>query len=135
MAERRPDRVTGEPHDRFWQYTADGELRLQRCQACSHVSWPPVEACEICGDTRLQWAPMSGRGRVVSWCGFVQSYYKELSPPYDCILVQLDEGPLFISNPHGFGYDDIGADMPVQVAFVDAEDGAGAYRLPVFERA
>ena len=130
--QHRPDRVLGAPHDEFWKYCAAGELRMQRCASCSHISWPPVEACENCGGSGLSWEPMSGRGRVISWCQFVQSYYKELATPYDCILVKLDEGPLFMSNPSGFDYESTESEMPVRVTFVDAEDSAGAYKLPVF---
>ncbi|HZS13259.1 MAG TPA: zinc ribbon domain-containing protein [Candidatus Dormibacteraeota bacterium] len=134
MAERRPNRALGGPHDTFWAHCANGELRLQRCGACGHVSWPPVNACEECGDTGLTWERMSGRGRVIGWNTFHQRYYKELEPPYDTLLVELEEGPLFIGNPLGFSNDEVRFEMPVQVAFLDCEDDAGAFRLPVFER-
>jgi len=135
MAERRPNRTLGAPHDEFWAYCDSGELRLQRCGDCSHVSWPPVDACEMCGGSGLSWDAMSGRGRLVSWCTFHQRYYEELETPYDTILVELEEGPLFVSNPSGFSNDAAFFDMPVKVAFADCEDDAGAFRLPVFEPA
>jgi len=78
---------------------------------------------------------MSGRGRVIARATFHQDYYKGvLKTPYDTILVDLEEGLLFISDPHGFGYDDISPDMPVSLVFIDCEDSAGSFRLPVFER-
>ena len=131
--ERRPPRVTGGEHDEFWAHCNDDELHVQQCAACSHYSWPPAPACEKCGGA-LAWRRLSGRGKVVSWCTFERRYYEELEVPWDTILVELEEGPLFISNPLGFTNDEITANMPVHVRFLDCEDAAGAYRLPVFER-
>jgi len=49
-------------------------------------------------------------------------------------LVELEEGPLFISDPLDFGYDDISPDMPVALAFIACEDTAGPFNLPIFKR-
>jgi uncharacterized OB-fold protein len=136
VAQKRPDRTLGPGHDEFWRWCGEGELRLQRCAACGEISWPVVKACEYCGGGELAWAPMSGRGRIVSWCAFERDYYQGVLPiPWDTILVELEEGPLFLSNPEGFGWRDITADMPVKVAFIACEDSAGAFSLPVFEKA
>jgi uncharacterized OB-fold protein len=133
MVQRRPNRVRGPDHDEFWLYCDDGELRIQRCEACRHLSWPPVGVCERCGRDQLEWELLSGDGSIVSWCTFERPYYPELSVPWDTILVELDEGPLFISDPSGFDCEEIVYGMRVHVAFVDCEDDAGAFRLPVFE--
>jgi uncharacterized protein len=135
MGERRPGRVSGGAHDEFWGHCGAGELRIQRCDVCRHLSWPPVVECERCGRQQLTWELLSGRGRVVSWCTFERRYYAELEVPWDTILVELDEGPLFISNPSGFSNDEVAPAMPVRVTFIDCEDDAGPFRLPVFVRA
>jgi len=135
VAERRPNRVRGPAHDDFWAWCDRGELRLQRCDVCGHLSWPPASNCEKCGSKELSWQATSGSGRIVSWCTFQRSYYSELEVPWTTILVELAEGPLFISNPVGFDYDDISFGMLVRVTFIDCEDAGGAFRLPVFERA
>jgi uncharacterized protein len=134
LAERRPDRVKGPAHDEFWSYCADGELRIQRCDTCGHLSWPPVDQCERCGHGDLEWRLLSGGGRVISWCTFERRYYAELDIPWDTILVELDEGPVFISNPSGFSNDEVVQGMAVHVAFLDCEDSSGPFRLPVFEK-
>ncbi len=136
MAERRPNRVLGPEHEQFWSYCAEGELRFQRCGTCQHVSWPPVKACERCGSTALRWERVSGKGRIISWCTFFQQYYPGVLPtPWDTILVELDEGPLFVSNPHGFTNEEVFPNFPVTVSFIECEDDAGQFSLPVFERA
>jgi uncharacterized OB-fold protein len=135
MAETRPNRVRGPGHDDFWAACAKGELRLQRCGACGRLSWPVTRACEHCGSDALSWERMSGRGRLASWCAIVQDYYRGLLPlPWPTILIELEEGAMFVSNPHGFGWDDFRLDLPVKLAFIDCEDDAGPFRLPVFER-
>ena len=135
MGERRPNRVRGGAHDQFWAYCAQEELRFQRCDACRHLSWPPVDACERCGQDQLTWELHSGGGSVVSWCTFERRYYAELDVPWDTILVELDDGPLFIGNPVGFTNDEVAQGTRVHVTFVDCEDDTGAFRLPVFEKA
>lgn len=133
MIQRRPDRTLGPGHDDFWAGCAQGELRLQACQGCGKILWPVARACDQCGSSAFAWQVMSGRGKLVSWCSFVQDYYRGmLSVPYDTILVALDEGPLFISNPHGFGDEDCAPDRSVTLRFIDCEDAAGPFRLPVF---
>ena len=135
MTQRRPDRVLGLGHDEFWAWCNRGELRLQRCANCGKIAWPVVKACEHCGHAELGWARMSGRGKIVSWCTFERDYYAGMLPiPWETILVELEEGALFISNPTDFTCKDISPDMPVSVTFLDCEDSAGPFKLPVFSR-
>lgn len=135
MVQTRPDRTLGPGHDEFWHWCDQGELRLQRCEDCGAISWPVARACEYCGSTRLAWERMSGRGTIFSWCTFEQDYYRAVLPlPWETMLVQLDEGPLFISNPQGFSLADAKVGMAVKLAFVACEDRAGHFNLPVFER-
>ena len=130
---RTPDRTLGSGHDTFWDWCGKRELRLQHCTGCGAIAWPVVKACEQCGGDSFDWPAMSGRGKVISWCTFERDYYYGMLPiPWDTILVELEEGPLFISNPQGFGWRDITPDMPVKLAFRECEDKAGVYQLPVF---
>lgn len=135
MAEKRPDRTLGPGHDTFWEWCAKGQLRLQQCARCGGLNWPVRSSCELCGHGAFGWERMSGRGKLVSWCSFHQDYYRGLlAVPYDCILVELAEGPLFMANPAGFTMNRIEPQMAVKLAFLDCEDSAGPFRLPVFER-
>ena len=134
MAQQRPDRTRGPGHDTFWEWCGRDELRLQKCGGCGGFNWPVRATCEFCGHDGFTWERMSGRGRVISWCSFHQDYYRGMLPvPYDCVLVELEEGVLFLSNPSGFGCDETTPGKAVTVAFINCEDAGGAYRLPVFE--
>ena len=136
MAQKRPDRIRGVGHDTFWEWCAKQELRLQRCGHCGKVAWPVVKACEYCGSNELTWAPMSGRGKIVSWCTFERDYYGGRLPiPWETILVELEEGALFVSNPSDYTWKDISFGMPVRLRFLDCEDSAGSFKLPVFDKA
>lgn len=135
MAQTRPDRTLGPGHDDFWAYCAKDELRVQRCENCGHKPWPVAQSCEHCGESAFEWERLSGRGTVVSWCTFDHDYYRGLFPlPHDVLLVELEDGPLFISNPDGFDRESIVGGLPVKVSFVDAEDKAGPFRLPLFAK-
>ncbi len=135
--ELRPDRVLGAGHDTFWAFCTRGELRLQRCRSCRHLSWPPVASgCEQCSSTKLDWKRLSGRGFLISWCTFERDYYRDGGPiPWETILVELEEGPVMVSNPHLFDLSAARLGLPLQVAFVTCADRDGPFLLPVFERA
>jgi hypothetical protein len=72
---------------------------------------------------------------AVRWrvCAFEQDYYRGLFPlPWACILLELDEGPLFVSNLVSPEAGEPCLDMPVRVTFLDCEDDAGSFKLPLF---
>ncbi len=70
---------------------------------------------------------MSGRGTVHSW---IVSHHP--SDPDDtpriAAVIDLAEGPRFVSNLVGCEPDDVVNDMPVEVVFIDVD----AVRLPQF---
>lgn len=136
MPETRPDRTLGPGHDEFWDWCAKRELRLPRCRTCRALIWPIAATCEACGSDSFEFVALSGAGTLVSWCTFDQDYYRGMLPlPWETILVELAEGPLFISNPEGFTLDEARIDMPVHLGFRECEDSAGRFLLPVFHRA
>ena len=136
MAEKRPNRTLGLLHDTFWEWCDRGELRIQRCDACHELNWPAVAACANCASPALSWERMSGRGRIASFCTFERDYYGGMLPmPWETILVDLDEGALFVSNPVGLTWRELAIGMPVEVCFTECEDDAGRFMLPVFASA
>jgi uncharacterized OB-fold protein len=119
-------------HDEFWEWCARGALALQRCGTCDHLQWPPDPTCTECGSASLRFTEVSGRATVRSSCVFEREYFPECTTPWPVIVVELDEGPLFVSNPHDVAVDDLVEGSRVEVAFIDCADDAGAFRLPVF---
>jgi uncharacterized OB-fold protein len=135
MAERRPNRALGGVNDEFWSFCQAHELRLQQCGGCQAFLWPPADKCEQCGGLDLEWQPVAGTGELVTWATFEHRYFDELELPYETILVELSEGPLFISNPLDFTRLDMGPGQRVKVDFLNCEDDHGEFALPVFRKA
>jgi uncharacterized OB-fold protein len=134
IAEVRPNRTLGPIHDDFWAACEAGRLQMQKCRACDRLQWPPEEQCGVCLSTHLGWSVVTGLGTVVSGCVFHQSYYPAVLPvPWETILVELDEGPVFISNPVGFSIGDGCVGARVEVCFLKCIDDAGEFSLPAFQ--
>jgi uncharacterized protein len=91
-----------EDGDFFWEGTAQGELRVQKCESCGKLRHPPRPMCPWCRSTKRGFAVMSGRGKVWSYViphpPLLQPY-SDLAP-YNVIVVEIDEDPniRFVSN-------------------------------------
>jgi uncharacterized OB-fold protein len=44
------------------------------------------------------WKPLKGRGTILSWVIYHRQYFDNFPPPYNVVAVQLDEGPIVMSN-------------------------------------
>ena len=102
----------------FWDGTRAGELRLQRCSACSHVYFPPRPFCPKCAARKVEWFKASGRGRLFSYV-IHHRPAPGFTPPYSIAVVELEEGPRMMTNIVGCKPETVRIDMPVQVVFDD----------------
>lgn len=87
----------------FWEATAQRKLLMQHCRDCHSWVWCPRPACVECGSERLQWTPLSGRGRVFAFTVIrevvgraLRGFAKDI--PYVTAWIDLEEGPRFCSN-------------------------------------
>ena len=137
MAERRPNRTRTPYFDEFWSYCSKEEFRLQVCRQCGEIQFPPSPVCPGCMSEEFTWQKMKGEGKIVSHATFERQYYKECPTPWPSILVALDEGVWVMSNPkdRNMPEQDMKQGTRVKVAFVDVEDDAGPFRIPVWEKA
>lgn len=117
----------------FWEGTRAGELRLQRCDQCRRVYFPPRPFCPKCASRTVSVFRASGRAKLYSYVihqrpapGFV--------PPYAIALVELDEGPRMMTNIVGCPQtpEALHLDMPLEVVFEKQTD---AITLPLFKPA
>jgi uncharacterized OB-fold protein len=117
-------------HDQpFWESVAQGETRMQRCSACRTYRYPPGACCPNCLSLEAEWAPLSGKGRVLSWTTIHRQYLPAYPAPSTVVVVHLDEGPIMVTH---FDNDDVGKlriDLSVSLTYSMHPDG---YRLPKF---
>jgi uncharacterized protein len=108
----------------YWEGLKHRELRLQKCDACAEVWYPPSPICPACWSRNVTWTRLSGRGRVSSWVVFHQSYFRGYDGeiPYNVAEVELDEGPRLLTNLVNVANDKIHAGMPVEIVFDDVTD-------------
>ena len=105
----------------YWEGLKKRELRMQKCRDCGKVWFPPAFGCPQCLSTNYEWAKLSGKGKVWSWSVFYQVYYQSFAKdiPYNVIQVQVDEGPIMISNMVECKNEDLKCDMRVEIVFDD----------------
>lgn len=103
----------------FWQGCAAGELRLQRCTACTHLRYPINAVCPRCLAAEHVWEAVSGRGNVYSTIVFHQVYNEAFrgDVPYNVAMIALAEGPRMISNVTGVPADAVRVGDEVTVWF------------------
>ena len=118
----------------YWDAAKEHEFVLQKCEDCGHVQFPPAGVCSNCLSDKVGWTRASGRGRVWSFNVFHQVYWESFRDevPYNVAWVELEEGPMIISNLVDIKNEDIRVDMPVEVAF---EDITEEWTLPKFKPA
>jgi uncharacterized OB-fold protein len=81
----------------YWEGTKKGELRLQRCDACRHVYFPPRPFCPQCASREVSVIKAAGTGRLHSYV-IHHRPAPGFTPPYAIAVVELDEGPRLMTN-------------------------------------
>jgi hypothetical protein len=130
------DRVIPKPTpetQHYWDGAKQGELRLQQCNSCDKVYFPPRPFCPECGSRDVKVIKASGKGRLYSYIinhlpapGF--------EGPFAVAIVELEEGPRLMTNileceqtPKA-----LQLDMPLEVTFEKLSDEIS---LPQFKPA
>jgi hypothetical protein len=118
----------------FWDGTAAGELRIQRCLTCTRHYFYPRPSCPNCGSDEVEWVRASGRATLYSYVinhrpapGF------EEDGPYAIAVVLLEEGVRMMTNIVGVEItpENLPLDMELKVVF----EQRGDMSVPLFEPA
>ena len=118
----------------FWDGCREGELRLQRCTACTKSYFPPRPFCPNCGSRDVEVYKASGKGVLYSYVINHRPRPDMGKEPHSIAVVQLEEGPRMMTNIVGVPQtpEALVLDMPVQVTFQKESDEIS---LPMFEPA
>lgn len=117
------------PASEFYGWTAQGELRFQRCGDCRRWRHLPRPLCPYCQSPNWAWEPSSGRGEVYTWTTTYRSLHPAFTQvPYAQVIVELEEGVRMLSWVPDVDPDDLRVGMPVTVDFLTVDGVA----LPVF---
>ena len=115
----------------FWEATRRRELYLQRCKDCRHVWYPAGTNCPKCLSTNFEWSAMSGRGTVWSFIVYHHCWHPGFQKdiPYNVAMIQLEEGPIVITNIVNVPNDSIKVGMPVKVVFEPATEQVTLFKF------
>jgi uncharacterized OB-fold protein len=116
----------------FWEGVEAEEFRLQRCGSCGRAVFFPRVLCPHCHSDDLSWFRASGQGTIYSYTVVRRTWgvFAE-DVPYVVVLVDLDEGPRFLSRLVGDAPVEIGQRVEVVFSDLDVEDGPV---LPCFQQ-
>lgn len=113
----------------FWDGTAAGELRIQRCGGCGALRHPPGPMCPGCGAARPGYIVAAGTGEVYSYVVQHHPPVPGRQLPIVVALVQLTEGVRMVGELLGAGPDRVRIGLPVRAAFVRVD---GTLTLPAW---
>ena len=120
--------VSNHPQARpFWQAAAQGVFLLPHCRACGRAHWYPRPFCPHCDGDSVAWQPASGLGSL-----YACSMLRRVTPARIMAYVQVQEGPILLTNMVDCRIEDLRIDMPVDVTFRPAKEGRC---VPVFRPA
>lgn len=114
------------PHSKpFWDATESGKLLLPVCGDCSQYHWYPRPFCPHCYSFNVKWQEATGKGKV-----HTSSLMRRAKEPYIVAAIELDEGPIILSNiiSDDFSRAAIGARVRVGFEYLNGSDR----RMPVF---
>jgi hypothetical protein len=117
----------------FWDGVNAQRLLVKRCNACAELHFYPRPFCPRCWSDDVEWFEVSGRARLYTWSVV---YNNDLPPfherlPYVAALVDLDEGPRMMTNVVDCPFDELAADMPLEVVYDPVSDDPPV-RIPRF---
>jgi uncharacterized OB-fold protein len=115
----------------FWDGCCEHKLRFQKCKACGHIRWPAGVVCPRCHSQEAEWVESSGKGKAYSFAVFHTVYEPSFARdvPYVVAIIELEDGPHFLSNIVGCPPGEVRCDMPLELVW---EDVTPEFSLPKF---
>jgi len=75
----------------FVKHLEEGEIAATKCKACGKLYFPPRADCIDCLSDDMEWIPLSGRGKLIT---YTTAYFAPagFEAPYTLALAELEEG-------------------------------------------
>jgi hypothetical protein len=116
----------------FHQYLNEEKLMGSKCKKCGKLYAPPRPICISCRGSEMEWVPLKGKGKLVTFtCIYVgppwmieQGYDRE--HPYCSSVVDLEEGVKIDARLEGVNAskpETIKLGMPLTVQFLHRGEG------------
>lgn len=127
----RPQPVHTRWSEEFWAGIDRRELLVQVCTDCGKLAGYPKVFCPHCYSDALEWKAVSGRGKIYSFSTITanppSTFIDEV--PYTIVIVELDDGPRFLSSLVEADIDKVACEAPVEVVYERVD---GDLVLPLF---
>lgn len=107
------------PDAAYQEFLAQGEFRIQQCDACARHLFYPRVLCPHCGSTQLGWRMASGNG-VVYACSVIMGK-PGTDSDYAVVLVDLQEGVRLMSHVVDCDQHAVTIGMPVSARIIEKE--------------
>ena len=106
----------------FWDGTAVRELRIQKCNACGSLRFPPGPACQSCDAYDRGHVVAAGTGTVFSYVVHRHPPVPGKELPIVIALIDLDEGVRMVGEVVDVADTDIRIGMRWRVGFHRVDD-------------
>lgn len=114
----------------YWEGLAQGELRIQRCDACARAVFYPRALCPHCFSEQLSWIVASGKGTIYSYTVAHQAFGPFADEtPFVVAIVELEEGVRMMTRIIDAPRERITIGAAVQVTFTTVGEH---FTLPYF---
>ncbi|MFX1485062.1 MAG: Zn-ribbon domain-containing OB-fold protein [Promethearchaeota archaeon] len=105
----------------------EGMFKAYRCTDCGAVIAPPSGSCYECGSNKMEWAEVSGKGKLVSFT-VIHVAPPEFAEeaPYIVAIVELEEGTRVTSRLLGFDPlkpEEIKIGIPLKIDYEKGKSG------------
>ncbi len=119
--------------DHFWTGTKNSTLKLQKCDECENVYFPPRPFCPSCACRKVSVFDASGAATLYSYV-INHRPHPAFDGPYSIAVVELEEGPRMMTNIINCPQtpEALELDMPLEVVFEAMSEDIS---LPYFQPA
>ncbi len=93
--------VRNRDNEFFWEGTAAGEIRIQKCNACGELRHPPGPVCPACHAMDRGHVVATGRGTIFSFLVHHAPKMPGRELPVTLALVELEEGVRMVATVTG----------------------------------